>query len=61
MPLDICGYITSFYLNIYISYTAVQTNDTDFTQQVVFVKRKKQFQLHRFVFDYVCLCLYPNN
>jgi len=58
MPQCLYVYLTGLYLINYISYTAVQTNDTDSTQQGVF--EKKRIRIHRIVFGGVCLCFCDN-
>ena len=57
MLQGICVYIKSFYPINSLPYTAVQTNDVDFTQQVAFVKRK-EFHVHRIVFDNVIVFVF---
>ena len=56
MSQVICGYITTFYLINCISYTAVQTDDTDFTRQVIFVKRKNSFRYTELC-SMMCVCV----
>jgi hypothetical protein len=58
MTQGISGYVKIFYLINCISYTAVQRNDTDFTKQVVFVKRKnnlKYTELCSMMYVFVCV------
>jgi len=60
MPQGLCAYITRLYLINCIPYRAVQTNDTDYTQQGVLVKIISIYR-ELCVFVGVCLCYSSNN
>ena len=59
IPQGLCAYITDLYLINCIPYTAVQSKDTDCTQQGVF--EKNSFGYTELVsMMCVCVCV-PNN
>jgi len=60
MPQGLCAYIRGLYLINRVSCTAVQTNDTDCTQQGLFLEKQSRIQrimcilwcVFGFVFDF---------
>ena len=57
MPEGLCAYITGLYLINSIPYTVVQTNNTDCTQQGVFLKNSSFYRELCVFFGLCCVCV----